>query len=74
MSSYYYRGKQYKKKPSPLTRTLKKIANRVLEATSGSHPGGAQALVDKMIEQYPEKPKQPAEAPVSADATKDGVK
>jgi hypothetical protein len=72
MSSYYYKGRKHTK-PQKVWRSVKKIANRVLEATSGSHPGGAQKLVAQMIEQYPEKPKQP-EAPVSADAKKDGVK
>jgi hypothetical protein len=73
MSSYHYRCRKYTKKPSPVMRVMKELANRVLEATSGGHPGGAEALVDKMVEQYPEKPKQPAEAPVTDGGKKDGI-
>jgi hypothetical protein len=62
MSSYYYRGKKYKRQPpgQKAWRTVKKIANRVLEATSGDHPGGAEALVERMIREYPGKPTKAA--------------
>jgi hypothetical protein len=60
MSSYYYRGKKYKRQPpgQKAWRTVKKIANRVLEATSGDHPGGAAAP-------KPETPKPEALKPES---------
>jgi hypothetical protein len=56
---------------------VKKIANRVLEATSGDHPAGSEGEVERLIRQYPDKSQQPAEAPaepVNADAKKDGIK
>jgi hypothetical protein len=77
MSSYHYRGKRYTKKPtaSKAWDSVKKLANRVYEASLGSHPGGAEALVERMIREYPERPKQtaepPVEAPGKADANKD---
>jgi hypothetical protein len=80
MSSYHYRGKRYTKRQTASAkawRSVKKIGNRVFDAIQGGHPGGAQKLVAEMIERYPEKPRQPAEAaveaPVETNGKKDGV-
>jgi hypothetical protein len=88
MRQYYYRGRRYTKKQAPsqqVWRTVKHIANRVYEATSGDHPGGAQALVEKLIEQYPEKrpvreppavkgnAEKSSEKEEAVDETKEGV-
>jgi hypothetical protein len=62
--AYWYRGRRYQSKPPLKARvksTLKHLANRAWESIQGGHPGGAEALVEKMIEQYP--PKQPAQEP-----------
>jgi hypothetical protein len=74
MGGYYYRGKKYRR-PShghQAWRTVKKIANRVLEATSGNHPGGAEAYVERLIHQYPERPKPGAQAPADRTARSPG--
>jgi hypothetical protein len=84
MSSYHYRGRKYTKKQTTW-QTTKKIVHRVAEACK-RYPNPTIQLplqtgdveADRLMREYPEKPKQPAEAParepVNADAKKDGVK
>jgi hypothetical protein len=68
MSSYYYRGRRYTKKQSPLKRAVRRMAHRAWDAIQGGHPGGAEAYVERLIEQYPERPKPSAKAPVDTPA------
>jgi hypothetical protein len=86
MTSYYYRGKKYTRS-NKAWRTVKRVANRIYEATQGDHPGGAEALVERMIREYPsrptkpeapkpeapktEQPEQPAPSPNKSDAYKE---
>jgi hypothetical protein len=73
MSSYYYRGKRYASKPSvkvKLKATLREYASRAWESIQGGHPGGAEALVERMIREYPGRPakaesQEPATPPSS---------
>jgi hypothetical protein len=59
--AYFYKGKRYNAKPvkTKFKSALKHLASRAWESIQGGHPGGAEALVEKMVEQYP--PKQPAQ-------------
>jgi hypothetical protein len=60
--AHWYRGRRYPSKPPARVKAkLKHLASRAWESIQGGHPGGAEALVEKMIEQYP--PKQPAQEP-----------
>jgi hypothetical protein len=57
--AHWYRGRRYPSKPplkAKVKATLKHLANRAWESIQGGHPGGAEALVEKMIEQYPGRP------------------
>jgi hypothetical protein len=78
MSSYYYRGKAYKKK-HPVRQALKKTVQRVIEAckrypdpTIHLPPQSGEVEAERLMRQYPGP--QPADASVNADAKKDGVK
>jgi hypothetical protein len=68
MPHYYYRGRRYAKRQSPLKRAVKRVAHRAWDAIQGGHPGGAEAYVERLIEQYPGRPKPPAKAPVDTPA------
>ena len=43
-------------------------ASRAWDNMQGGHPGGAEALVERMIREYPERPKPPAKVPVETPA------
>jgi hypothetical protein len=65
MSRYYYRGRCYTQKRS-LKSKVRQLAERAWEAIQGDHPAGAEALVERLIREYPEhkepqKPKEPEE-------------
>ena len=61
--TYFYRGKRYPSKPALKTRvkaSLKHLANRAWESIQGDHPAGGEALVERMIREYPGiEPTQP---------------
>jgi hypothetical protein len=78
MTSYYYRGKKYTNK-NTAWKTIKKIGRCFEDAIQGGHPGGAEALVERMIREYPgkpvkpEAPTSPAQEPISDDKEKDEI-
>jgi hypothetical protein len=53
--AHWYRGRCY---PSPLKAkvktTIKHIASRAWESIQGDHPAGGEALVERMIREYPD--------------------
>ena len=59
MSRYYYRGRRYTQKRG-LKHKVKQLAERAWEAIQGDHPAGAEALVERLIREYPEH-KEPQE-------------
>jgi hypothetical protein len=79
VTSYYYRGKKHTKK-NTAWKTIKKIGRRFEDAIQGGHPGGAEALVERMIREYPgkpvkaEAPKLPAQEPVNDEEPVNGEK
>jgi hypothetical protein len=62
--AYWYRGRRYPSKPALKTRvkaSLKHLADRAWESIQGGHPGGAEALVERMIREYPGHPTEPSQ-------------
>ena len=54
--AYWYRGRRYPSKPALKTKvkaSLKHLASRAWESIQGGHPGGAEALVERMIRAVP---------------------
>jgi hypothetical protein len=72
VASYYYRGKRHTKQ-NWAWKSIKKVARRFEDAIQGGHPGGAEALVERMIREYPDKrvkpdaPQAPAQEPVNRE-------
>ena len=62
--AYWYRGRRYPSKPALKTKvkaSLKHLASRAWESIQGGHPGGAEALVERMIREYPGRPAEPTQ-------------
>jgi hypothetical protein len=68
MTSYYYRGRRYTRKPT-LKVKLKRVASRVWESMQGDHPAGGEALVERMIREYPGRPTKPEASKPDAPKT-----
>jgi hypothetical protein len=68
--AYWYRGRRYQSKPALKTRvkaTLKHLANRAWESIQGDHPAGGEALVERMIREYPGRSAEPTQPDNSSE-------
>jgi hypothetical protein len=62
--AYWYRGRRYPSKPPLKARvksTLKHLASRAWESIQGDHPAGGEALVERMIREFPGRPTEPTQ-------------
>jgi hypothetical protein len=60
--TYWYKGKRHTHKPvkTKVKAAIKHLASRAWESIQGDHPAGGEALVERMIREYPGiEPTQP---------------